>query len=133
MKKIFRHFAIDTLTLYAVSLFTAGLVFEKGLITILLAGASLTVASLLARPVINLLLLPINLITFNLFKWVSSAIALYLVTLVVPGFKITHFYFAGMASNLFTIPPFSLGGILSYAVFAFIISFITSSIYWIVK
>ncbi len=133
MKKIFRHFAIDTLTLYAVSLFTAGLVFEKGLATILLAGASLTVASLLARPVINLLLLPINLITFNLFKWVSSAIALYLVTLVVPGFKITHFYFAGMASNLFTIPPFSLGGILSYAVFAFIISFITSSIYWIVK
>jgi putative membrane protein len=133
MKKIFRHFAIDTLTLYAVSLFTAGLVFEKGLTTILLAGASLTVASLLARPVINLLLLPINLITFNLFKWVSSAIALYLVTLVVPGFKITHFYFAGMASNLFTIPPFSLEGILSYAVFAFIISFITSSIYWIVK
>lgn len=133
MKKIFRHFAIDTLTLYAVSLFATGLVFEKGLATILLAGAGLTVASLLARPVINLLLLPINLITFNLFKWVSSAIALYLVTLVVPGFKITHFYFAGMASSLFTIPSFSLGGILSYAVFAFIISFITSSIYWIVK
>jgi uncharacterized membrane protein YvlD (DUF360 family) len=133
MKKIFRHFAIDTLTLYAVSLFTTGLVFEKGLTTILLAGAGLTVASLLARPVINLLLLPINLITFNLFKWVSSAIALYLVTLVVPGFKIIHFYFAGIASNLFTIPPFSLGGVLSYAVFAFIISFITSSIYWIVK
>jgi putative membrane protein len=133
MKKIFRHFAIDTLTLYAVSLFTTGLVFEKGLTTILLAGAGLTVASLLARPVINLLLLPINLITFNLFKWVSSAIALYLVTIVVPGFKITHFYFAGIASNLFTIPPFSLGGVLSYAVFAFIISFITSSIYWIVK
>jgi uncharacterized membrane protein YvlD (DUF360 family) len=133
MKKIFRHFAIDTLTLYAVSLFATGLVFEKGLTTILLAGAGLTVASLLARPVINLLLLPINLITFNLFKWVSSAIALYLVTLVVPGFKIIHFYFAGMASSLFTIPPFSLGGVLSYAAFAFIISFITSSIYWIVK
>jgi uncharacterized membrane protein YvlD (DUF360 family) len=133
MKKIFRHFAIDTLTLYTVSLFTTGLVFEKGLTTILLAGAGLTVASLLARPVINLLLLPINLITFNLFKWVSSAIALYLVTLVVPGFKIIHFYFAGMTSSLFSIPPFSLGGILSYAAFAFIISFITSSIYWIVK
>ena len=133
MKKIFRHFAIDTLTLYAVSLFTTGLVFEKGLTTILLAGVGLTVASLLARPVINLLLLPINLITFNLFKWVSSAIALYLVTLVIPGFKITHFYFAGMVSSLFTIPPFSLGGILSYAAFAFIISFITSSIYWVVK
>lgn len=133
MKKIFRHFAIDTLTLYAVSLFTTGLVFEEGLITVLLAGAGLTVASLLARPVINLLLLPINLITFNLFKWVSSAIALYLVTLVVSGFKITHFYFAGMTSSLFTIPSLSLGGVLSYVAFAFIISLITSSIYWIIK
>lgn len=133
MKKIFRHFAIDTLTLYAVSLFTLGLVFEEGLITVLLAGVGLTITSLLARPVINLLLLPINLITFNLFKWVSSAVALYLVTLVVPGFKITHFYFAGMSSNLFTIPSLSLGGVLSYVAFAFIISLITSSIYWIIK
>lgn len=133
MKKIFRHFAIDTLTLYAVSLFTSGLVFEEGLTTVLLAGVGLTVASLLARPVINLLLLPINLITFNLFKWVSSAIALYLVTLVVSGFKIAHFYFAGVTSNLFTIPSLSLGGVLSYVAFAFIISLITSSIYWIIK
>jgi len=133
MKKIFRHFVIDTLTLYTISLLTTGLVFEKGLTTILLAGAGLTAASLLASPVINLLLLPINLITFNLFKWVSSAIALYLVTLVVPGFKITHFYFGGMASRLFTIPSFSLGGALSYVAFAFIISLITSLIYWIIK
>ncbi len=133
MKKIFRHFTVDTLTLYAVSLFTLGLVFEKGLITVLLAGAGLTIASLLARPVINLLLLPINLITFNLFKWVSSAVALYLVTLVVPGFKITRFHFVGMSSNLFIIPSFSLEGVLSYVGFAFIISLVTSFIYWIIK
>lgn len=133
MKKVFRHFVIDSLTLYAVSLFTIGLVFEKGLLTVFLAGAGLTVASLLARPVINLLLLPINLVTFNLFKWVSSAIALYLVTLVVPGFKVTHFYFAGLSSNLFNIPSLSLGGVLAYVAFAFIISLITSSIYWIIK
>lgn len=133
MKKIFRHFVIDTLTLFVVSRFTLGLVFEEGLVTILLAGAGLTVASLLARPVINLLLLPINLITFNLFKWVSSAVALYLVTLVVPGFKITHFYFAGLSFDFFSLPSLSLGGVLAYVAFAFVISLITSSIYWIIK
>ena len=76
MKKILRHYTIDTFTLYAVSLATTGLVFERGLTTLFLAGAALMGASLLARPIINLLLLPINLMTFHLFKWVSSAVAL---------------------------------------------------------
>jgi len=133
MKKILRHYTIDTFILYGVSLATAGLVFERGVTTLFIAGAALMGASLLARPIINLLLLPINLMTFNLFKWVSSAVALYLVTLVVPGFKITHFFFAGFSSQFFDIPTITLGGVLAYVAFAFVISFVTSIIYWLVK
>lgn len=107
--------------------------FEKGIETLLLAGAGLTVASLLVKPVINLLLIPINLITFNLFKWVSSAVALYLVTLFIDGFKITHFLFAGLSSRLFSLPVLSFDGLLAFVAFSFILSFIASFIYWIVS
>jgi uncharacterized membrane protein YvlD (DUF360 family) len=131
LKKVLRHFAIDTFTLYAVSQFTTGLVFEKGIETLFLAGAGLTAASLLAKPIINLLLLPLNLITFNLFKWVSSAIALYLVTLLIPGFKVVKFVFEGLSSAWIDLPALNLGGGLAYVAFAFVISLISSFLYWL--
>jgi uncharacterized membrane protein YvlD (DUF360 family) len=132
MKKILRHYVVNTFILYFVSLIASGLHFENGLETIVIAGAGLTVASLLAKPVINLLLLPINLITFNLFKWVSSAIALYLVTLVVPGFKIVGFMFAGLSTQWLDLPAINLSGFLAYVAFSFIFSFFASFVYWLI-
>jgi len=131
IKKILRHFIVNTFILYIVSQIASGLYFEKGIETVIIAGAGLTLASLLAKPIINLLLLPINLITFNLFKWVSSAIALYLVTLVVDGFKITGFVFAGLTSQWLDIPSINLGGFLAYVAFSFIFSLFASFIYWL--
>lgn len=131
MKKILRHYVVNTFILYIVSQIASGLHFENGLETIVITGAGLTVASLLAKPIINLLLLPINLITFNLFKWVSSAIALYLVTLVIPGFKITGFVFAGLSSQWLDLPAISLSGFIAYVAFSFIFSILASFIYWL--
>jgi len=132
MKKILRHYVVDTFLLFVVSKITSGLVFENGVETLLLAGAGLTVASLLAKPVINLLLLPLNLITFNLFKWVSSAVALYLVTLVVPGFKITGFFFSGLSSQWLDLPSVSFSGFFAYIAYSFIFSLFAAFIYWII-
>lgn len=131
MKGIFKHFVIDSVSLYLVSLFVGGLVFEKGMTTLFLAGAVLAITTMLVRPVINLLLLPINLITFGLFKWIGHAVSLYIVTLVVPGFKILEFDFAGIATFWFVIPPIFFTGILALIAFSFLISTISSLIYWI--
>ncbi len=133
MKRIIRHYVIDTVSLYLVSRVASGLVFERGAESLLLAGVGLTIVSLLAKPVINILLLPINLVTFGLFRWVSSAILLYLVTLVVPGFKIVGFIFKGISIQGVNIPALSLSGLLAIAAFSFLISLITSFIYWLIK
>lgn len=133
IKKLVRHYIIDTLSLYLVSLVATGLIFEDGTKTLLLAGLGLTLATIFARPVINLLLLPLNLVTFGLFRWVSSAIALYLVELVVPGFNIAGFRFAGFTNVWIEIPGMDFSGWLQYIAFAFILSVITSIIYWVVK
>ncbi|MBI2065943.1 phage holin family protein [Candidatus Woesebacteria bacterium] len=133
MKTLVRHYVIDTVALYLASTVTSGLIFAEGVKTLLLAGVGLLSASLVVRPLINLLILPLNLITFGLFKWVSSAVALYLVTLVVPGFKIGNFVFLGLASGWLGIPSFSLDGILAYVGFSFLLSLITSLMHWLVK
>lgn len=124
---------VNTITLYLVSNFTKGLEFDSGITTLLFAGAGLTGANLVVKPLINLLLLPLNMVTFNFFKWISSAIALYLVTMVVPGFRVVEFVFEGFSSSWISIPQISMGGIFSYVLFSVVISLITSSVYWLIR
>lgn len=133
MKRFLRHYVIDTFSLWTVSQIATGIVFEKGFETLFIAGLGFMGASLLAKPVINILLLPLNLVTFGFFRWVSAAIVLYLVTLIVPGFKLLRFHFEGLSSKWLDIPALNFNGILAYVAFAFLISFITSFIFWLVK
>ena len=133
MKTILKHFIINTVSLYLVSLAITGIIFNDGTYSIVLAGVALTLATLIIRPVINILLLPINLITFGLFRWAGFAVSLYLVTLVVPGFKILDFAFKGFSSSWFSIPPVFITGILAFLVYSFLISMVASIMYWIFK
>jgi putative membrane protein len=132
MKKILQHFIIATLSLYFISNIVSGLIFERGITSLFLAGAGLAVSYLLIKPVINVLLIPINLVTFGLFRWVSSTIALYLVTLVVPGFKIIHFAFSGYSTKYFSFPALEFSGILAIIAFSFLISLFTSFLTWLI-
>ena len=56
MKKLLRHFVIDTVVLYFVSQFVKGLNFDGGVATIFLTGAVLAVVTMLIKPLINILL-----------------------------------------------------------------------------
>src|SRR3989344_9603157 len=120
MKRILRHFVIDSVSIFLVSSIASGMVFEKGVETLLLTGLGLTIASLIAKPIINILMLPINLITFGIFRWVASAITIYLVTLIVPGFRIVNFFFGGFASVWIDLPSIALSGILALIAFSFL-------------
>lgn len=133
MKRLIRAYAISLLSLYLVKEITQGLIFGKGVETFFLTALGLTAVHLLAKPVINILLLPLNLVTFGLFRWLSSAIAIYLVTLIVKDFRIERFFFAGFSSKWFDLPELNLGGIAALIAFSFLLSLITSFIYWLKK
>lgn len=133
MRTLFKHYIIETLTLYLVSSAVSGIIFKNGLSTMFLAGFALMIISVIVKPVIHILLLPINLVTFGVFKWVAVVIALYLVTLVVPGFEITNFSFAGYNSYWFYLPPIMITGVLAFVAFSFLISFVSSIISWVFK
>jgi putative membrane protein len=133
MRTILKHFIIDTISLYLISQAISGIIFAQGTYTILLAGFVLMLATMIVKPILNILLLPLNLITFGLFKWVTYAITLYLVTLVVPGFHLGDFIFKGFNSYWFAIPGITLTGILAFIAFSFIISIVSSILYWIFK
>lgn len=82
MRTIIKHFIIDTIALYLISQAVTGMFFENGFYTLALTGAVLMLITMVVKPIINVLLLPLNLVTFGLFKWVAYAITFYLVTLI---------------------------------------------------
>lgn len=133
MRTILKHFIIDTVCLYLISQAVSGMTFTQGFYTLLLTGLVLMGATMIIKPILNILLLPLNLITFGLFKWVTYAITLYLVTLVVPGFHLGDFIFRGYISYWFTVPAVALTGILAFLAFSFTISIFSSIMYWIFK
>lgn len=133
MKRLLRSFAIYTIALYVASQVAQGITFAEGPKTIVLAGIALTLSSFLAKPVINILLLPINLVTFGLFSWLSSAVVLFLVTLLVGGFSISGFNYPGYSSVWIDLPALAFGGILAFVAFGLVISLITTLVHWLIK
>ncbi len=131
MRSLLKIYITCTLSLYIASVVFGGMRLTEGINSILAAGMALSLFSLLVKPLINLLLLPLNLITFGFFRWVSSAIALYLVTLVIPGFKIINFSFAGLASKWIDIPAIHLNGFMAVVAFSLVISIISSILHWL--
>lgn len=133
MRGILKHFVINIVTLYLITQWFSGLSIANGWEGLVIAGVGLTLMTFLARPIINLLLLPINLITFGFFRWFSSTLTLYLVTLVVPGFEIAGFHFAGLSTKWLDLPALNFSGFLSIVAFSLVISIFSGFIYWIVK
>lgn len=132
-KRFISIFVIESVALYLTSQVASGLVFSRGIQSLVVTGIALAVASYLVRPIINILLLPINLVTFGLFKWVSHAITLFIIDLLLSEFAIQGFRFAGFSSKYIDIPVFAIpAGALSYLVFSLTIDAITSVIYWLI-
>jgi uncharacterized membrane protein YvlD (DUF360 family) len=134
VKKVLRHFVVESTALYLCSQIASGLVFEKGIQSLIITGVALTLAGFVIKPILTVLLLPINLVTFNFFRWANHAITLFLVDLALKEFNITHFQFLGLQSDFIDIPAVLLPpGIASYLAFSFVISIIAGLIYWLVE
>ena len=133
MKRIIRIFIVESLVLYFVSQITTGLTFEGGTTSLLITAIGLTAASLFIKPIINLLLLPLNLLTFGFFRFLTNAITLFLVDLVLSQFAVGAFFFKGYQGTLIVIPSLGVpAGPLSYLAFSFLISLVSSVIYWLI-
>jgi putative membrane protein len=133
VKRIVRIFIVEGLVLFAVSQITMGLYFRNGTPSLLMTAGALTLASLFVKPIINLFLLPLNLLTFGFFRFLTNAITLYLVDLVLKDFAVGNFLFKGYSGHLIVIPSIGLpAGPLSYLGFSFLLSFVSGIIYWLI-
>ncbi len=133
MRTIIRTIVFYSFALFALTQILSGVRITGGIQTYLLGGISLSVIFLLIKPVINILTLPLNLVTLGAFSFITNVIILYILTLFVPQIKITAFVFPGFSYLGFVIPKTSANILFAYIVSGLALSAIITFLSWLIK
>lgn len=133
LKKYLRLFLVNLAAFWLATNWLGGVTASGGIKTLLYAALVLTLVNLFVRPLLKLLLLPINLLTLGAFRWLVNVLALYLVTLLVPELKITGFLFPGFTWQGFVIPEIYLSDFWALTATSFLLSLVVTSLLWLAK
>lgn len=80
-----------------------GIAVSGGWLTVLLVALVWSVITMIIRPVLSILTLPITLLTFGLFSFVLNALLFWAMELVVPGFSVDGFLSALLGAVVLSV------------------------------
>ena len=124
MKHFIRQSLLTAFSLFIVSKFYSGLNIPQNLLNLLWAGLIISLLNQLVKPIIKLLLLPINLLTLGLFSWLANVIVLLIAVKIIPDLIITSFTFESVSYSGFLIPNIYLNFFFSLILSSFFLSLI---------
>jgi len=133
MKGFLRHILINLLVIFLVDASYPGFSILHDPKTLITAAIIWLLLNKVVKPIIKLLLLPINLITLNLFSWAVGLITLFLLPLIVGGIKISPYDFPGLNYQGFSIPAFHLNMLMSFVVASSLLNFYHNFVVWLIK
>lgn len=102
------HWGITALSLWVAGFIFHGITFSNKQ-SLFISALLLGFANAVIRPIVILLTIPLTLITFGFFLLVINALMMLLVSSVVPGFKVSGFWTAFIASISIAILCFFVG------------------------
>lgn len=133
MRSILKNTSINALSLFFTSQLLSGIKISGGLTTYLIGGFALSLMFLILRPLLSIIALPLNLITFGAFSFVINAAILYLLTIFVPGILVTSFVFPGVNFFGFIIPHISFNIFFAFIAVSIVLSCLVSFLSWLTK
>jgi uncharacterized membrane protein YvlD (DUF360 family) len=105
MKKILRGFLINYFALSFLNEVFLGLIIKEGVLGLAITAVIMTLVTKFVKPLLNALLLPINILTLGALRWIIDIINLAVVILFVPQADVLGFWFSD-----FNLQGFSLQG-----------------------
>ena len=133
MKSLLRSYLINFTALWISAKVFKGLDYSGGMKVLFIGAAVFMVINWLIVPLVRLLFLPLNLLTLGLFGWLANVIGLYILTVLVPEFKLLPFTFPGATIAGIIIPRSDLN-LLEVAIIAsFLIGLFSHFMQWLAK
>ena len=133
MKKYLRLYSLTMLSLWLTSLVISGFNYHGGFQSLAWVTLIFLFAEIFLKPLANLLLLPVNLITLGGFRWIINVLVLYAVTKITPVLQISSFFFPGFVYDGFIFPQMNISYFWSLIICSFSISLINGYFLWLVK
>lgn len=133
MKGILKNTVFNAIAIFILSQSLSGVKVNGGIDTLLLSGFILSVLFIFIKPILNLVSLPLNMITLGLFSFLSNAILLYILTIFVPNVTISPFTFKGFSLAGFIIPVMQFNSFWAFIVSAFALSLVINFFNWLTR
>lgn len=131
MKKPIKHVILNAVGILILSTILPGVSYNNSIATLLVAAVILGLINLLIKPLLKIVLLPINIITFGLAGWLIQVVTLYLTTLLVEGFTIGSFTTNSLDIFGLHIPALHFSGFWAYFGSSLVFSVISNILYWL--
>ena len=132
MKGFVRNVLFNAFSIFLLTQIIGGVKVSGGIPTYLFGGIALTILLVVLKPILNILSLPLNIITLGFFSFLTNIIIFYLITVIVPGISIAAFTFHGLSYSGFVIPSFYFNVLFAFLLVAFLQSLIVSFLTWLV-
>ncbi len=133
MKSLIRHIFVNYLVIYIADILYPGFSVLNSLKNLLTAAVIWLLLNKVVKPIIKILLLPINLITLNLFSWLIGFITLFLLQVFADGVEVTSYTFPGYSTNGFSFPSLHINIFLSYILTSILLNSLSQAITWLFR
>lgn len=127
-----RSIAINLASLYIITKIISNVfTIEGGVGKFLLAALAISIANLIVRPIVNLFLLPLNLVTLGLFRWLANVAVLFVATKLVPEMQIHTFTSSPVSLPFLIIPSIDFSKFGAFLFVSLALSVVFHITYWL--
>lgn len=133
MKWFFRTYLYTFFAIWVAELLIPGFTINGGLLSHAIVALGMMGINLFVKPLVRLIVLPINIATLGLFTFVVNGALLWMLAYFMPEITISSWTFYRFEFLDYSIPTIEFGIIATYIVTAFSISGIMVFLHWIRK
>lgn len=131
MRKLLRLYLLSILTLQVILTIHPGFAFQGSAQQFLFAAALFAVLQSVVRPLLAMILLPLNLLTFNFFSILLHVIVLYLLTSLVPEFVFRSFSSSEVSLGGIRLQAFEASQMVSVLLAAILLALVNRTLRWL--
>jgi putative membrane protein len=131
VKNFLKNIIFNAFAIFFISQLLPGVKVFGGLPTYLIGGLALTLLLRLLKPILNILALPLNIITLGFFSFLINVIIFYILTVLVIGITISSFTFPGYEYAGFIIPKIYINTLFAFVLVSFLQSVTVSFLDWL--
>lgn len=131
IKTALLNYIINLAVLWGVTEIFPGLSYNGEFKTLLIGALGLMGMNIIIIPLLKIVFLPLNLLTLGVFTWIINVIALYLLTTILPQFKLIPYDYPGGTIIGIPVQPMHLTVLWVAIIASFMIGFASHFLHWL--